>query len=122
MHVLRRRVKLFRYRLTALQLRDVGMELLQHVDQEGRCAGAKPVVVDFVHRDGVQQTEWIIDTFAAFREVVTVVPPFHLGKYLFVSRLVGKTQLMDAIGEIVPELLFGDAAYGGKVGSHGDVH
>ena len=46
LHVLRGRVKLLRCRLTAIDLCEVGMKLLHHIDQERRCAGGEPIVVE----------------------------------------------------------------------------
>ena len=121
LHVLRRLVKVGSPHLTAIDLCDVGVEVLEHVDQKCWCTRGEPVMVEFavVHRR--EQAEGIQNALAVLREMIAVVMIEELVNDLLMAVVVFLCQHTDSLLEVVFQLLYCYAAHSRILRQHRDV-
>ena len=121
LHVLRRLVKVYCQSLTAVNLCDIGVEVLELVDQKRRRARGEPIVVEITVGHSREQAEWIINTRPLACEMISVIGPLQLCQDFFGSHVVFFAQRLYAFLEVVDEFLLRDATNCGILRQHGYV-
>ena len=97
------------------------MEMLQLLDEEGWCAGSKPVVLQQAVAEGVEQTERIEDSFCAAGKMITIVFELDLCIHRLRRQLEVLCHCFDVLFENRLHFLLRKTADDGETGEQRDV-
>ena len=107
--------------LVGYQFRNIFPGLFQGHRQEGRRAGSVPVFGEPLAAERIEQAERIVNSDAALRKMITIVPLRQFGVASLLAQIVGIGQFLHAFIEIPVQVLFRYPAQVHVAGIHRNV-